>query len=1320
MIGSRKPARINRIAWQRPVLIVIGLLLVLQPVLASEPVRIGVLSFRPADQTILQWSPLQQALSDAIDDREFLIEALDYPALEAAVASRRLDFVLTNSGHYILLLRRYGLSAPLVTRIASHDGQLVKVFGGAIVARADNERVRSLADLAHARIAVVDRDSMGGFQMHAYELMAAGLPPLSERQLIATGVPHDRVIDAVLAGEADVGFVRAGLLESLVREGRLDPQLLRVVNRQDLPGLPFAVSTRLYPEWPLAAMPHSDVDLSRRVAATLLRLKDDPELAAALGIGGFTVPADYTMVEDMLRELRVAPFDLAPDVSLEDVWGQYRVEVLALASLVVVILLLLLLLAFNIRRLRAALVRVNDLSDIVGRSPVVAMAWRNQPGWPLQFVSDNVERFGYRVEDFSTGKIRFAELIHPEDLPRIEGEVAGYIVNGPDQYEQEYRIRHGEGHWIWVFDFTWLTRNSAAQVESIHGVLMDVSSRKQAEQEAAHGRDLLRYIIEHNRAAVAVHDRDLRYVYVSQKYIEVFEIEDPDIIGKHHYEVFPDLPQKWRDVHQRVLRGEVLSAEDDPFQRADGRLDWTSWSCRPWFEAGGGIGGLIVYTELITERKQAELDLQEKTRALAESNSRLAQLAAVFTHAREGIIISDADGDIIEVNEAFSRVTGYARDEVLGRNPRFLGSGRHSTSFFAAMWQQLNERGYWSGEIWNKRKNGEIYPQQATISAVRDEQGRNVQYVALLTDVTTEKHHARQLEYVTRYDTLTGLPNRALLTERLKRAMVECSRHDRTLAVVLLDLDDFRRVNEEYGSAVGDRVLCEFAQRLRASLAAGDTAARLGGDELVVLLTDLASEKQAGEALEGLLKLARLAFNVADVPVQLSASLGVSFFPQSAEVDADQLLRQADQAMYQAKLAGKDRIHYFNAEKDQAERGLHETLKRIEAGLKADEFALYYQPKVNMRTGEILGAEALLRWRHPERGTLPPAQFLPLVEGQPLALTLGDWVLSKALEQLAAWNRQGLRVAVSVNVFARQMLQPGFIEHLKLALEACQDVAPEQLEIEVLETSALEDIARISELIEQCQALGVRCALDDFGTGYSSLTYLRRLPASILKIDQSFVRDMLDDPEDLAILNGILGLSRAFQREVVAEGVETVAHGEILLDLGCELGQGYGIARPMPADAFPDWVAAWKPSRSWHNRSEKKPEQIKAIFAIVEHRAWVSSLVAYVQGNVERPPETSALHCAFGEWLHRSAAELFTDSDQLAFLHQTHERIHALAERVVTLKKAQQQSEAEAELKDVFAGRDQLLAMLADAVAKQSPAPELDANQIASTGRKPE
>ena len=1286
-------------------LLLLALLLAGTPALAAETVRVGILSFRPAELAIDEWRPFQAALAEALPGKTVEIELLDYPALESAVASRRIDFVLTNSGHYILLLRRYGLSAPLATRIALYDEQPIEVFGGAIVVRADQPAVRELADLRNARIGYVARDSMGGFQMQAYELKDAGLWPLSTQQLFELGTPHDRVVEAVLSGEVDAGFVRAGLVESLIREGRLDPDALRIINAQDLPGLPFAVSTRLYPEWPLAAMPHADPDLTRRVAARVLALKDEPERLPGQGFGGFTVPADYSVLEDMLRALRVEPFHHVPTVTWRDVWHQYRLETLVAGAVIVLVLMLLVLLLINTRRQQTLLSQVEELNTIIARSPVVALAWQNQPGWPLRFVSESISRFGYSVEDFLYGATRYADLIHPDDLERVEGEIAVYIADGPDQYLQEYRLRHAEGYWIWVMDYTWLTRDRNAQVVSIHGVLMDVSDRKRAEAEAEHGRDLMRYIIENSREAVAVHDRDLRYLYVSQKYLEVFGKTGEDVIGRHHYEVFPDLPQRWREVHQRALAGEVISAEDDPFPRADGGLDWTCWSCRPWFDADGAIGGIIVYTEIVTQRKQIELDLLEKTKALAESNVRLEQLATVFTHAREGIIIASAEREILEVNTAFSRITGYSRDEVLGRNPRFLGSGRHAPEFFSKLWWTVEKQGYWSGEVWNRRRNGEIYPQKLTISSVCDQDGQIVQYLALLTDATTEKRHERQLEYISRHDALTGLPNRALLTERLKMAMADCRRHERKLAVALLDLDDFRLVNEHHGSAVGDRVLCELAQRLQADLRITDTVARLGGDELVVLLADgdadadADADAQFAEQLQALLQLSQQPFDVGGIALKLSASLGVSIYPQNDEVDADQLLRQADQAMYQAKLAGKGRVHWFDPERDQAQRGLNEMLNRIEAGLDQGEFVLHYQPKVNMSTGEVLGAEALIRWQHPERGLLPPAQFLPLIEGQPLALKLGAWVLETALAQVSVWNKDDIRLAVSINVSAAQLLEPDFIGQLKAALARHPGVTPAQLELEVLETSALEDFARISRLIEQCQALGVRCSLDDFGTGYSSLTYLRRLPASILKIDQSFVRDMLDDPEDLAILNGILGLSRAFQREVIAEGVETIEHGALLLDLGCQMGQGYGIARPMPAEDLPGWLKRWTPSPLWKGRQEKTPAQIAALFATVEHRAWVVRLAAYVQGLTRRPSDLDAQHCGFGEWLRDNLAVLDSLPDEADALIRAHDRAHALADRLVLLKDAGNDVQAREALVELYAARDQLVEALGSVIA---------------------
>ncbi|MBK5963901.1 hypothetical protein CCR95_07315 [Thiocystis minor] len=564
-----------------------------------------------------------------------------------------------------------------------------------------------------------------------------------------------------------------------------------------------------------------------------------------------------------------------------------------------------------------------------------------------------------------------------------------------------------------------------------------------------------------------------------------------------------------------------------------------------------------------------------------EAEAKLHLAASVFTHAREGIVITTADGSIIEVNEAFTHITGYGREEVLGRNPRLLKSDRHPQEFYGALWRSLIEKGHWSGELWNRRKNGEVFAEMQTISAVHGARGDTQHYVALFSDITALKEHQRQLEHIAHYDALTTLPNRVLLADRLHQAMVQTPRRGQQVAVVYLDLDGFKAINDRHGHEAGDQLLIAVAVRMKETLRQGDTLARLGGDEFVAVLVDLADSLSTESLLYRLLAAVAEPVQVGDLTHRITVSLGVTFYPQVDEVDADQLLRQADQAMYQAKLAGKNRYHLFDAEYDRNARGHHESLEHIRHALLARQFVLYYQPKVNMRAGTVVGAEALIRWRHPERGLLPPAVFLPVIEDHPLAVELGEWVIETALTQMEEWHTLGLDLPVSVNIGARQLQQIDFVERLRALLAAHPGVKPSCLGLELLETSALEDLARVSEIIAACRELGVMCALDDFGTGYSSLTYLKRLPVNLLKIDQSFVRDMLDDPEDLAIVQSVLGLAAAFRREAIAEGVETLEHGERLLQLGCELAQGYGIARPMPADEIPGWSAAWCPDPRW-------------------------------------------------------------------------------------------------------------------------------------------
>jgi diguanylate cyclase (GGDEF)-like protein/PAS domain S-box-containing protein len=564
---------------------------------------------------------------------------------------------------------------------------------------------------------------------------------------------------------------------------------------------------------------------------------------------------------------------------------------------------------------------------------------------------------------------------------------------------------------------------------------------------------------------------------------------------------------------------------------------------------------------------------------LQASYDKLQLAASVFTHAREGIMITDARGSIVDVNETFTRITGFSREEALGQNPRMLNSGRQPPEYYAAMWRALLETGHWNGEVWNRRKDGEVYAEMQTVSAVRDAAGNTQNYVALFSDITPMKAHQQQLEHIAHYDALTHLPNRVLLADRLQQAILQSQRRRHSLAVVFLDLDGFKSVNDRHGHAVGDTLLIALAQRMKASLREGDTLARMGGDEFVVILVDLEQAQDCDPVLERLLLAVSAPFESGSAVLQVSASMGVTIYPQDGS-DADLLMRHADQAMYAAKQAGKNRYHLFDVENEVAVKARRESVDRIRTALEQREFVLHYQPKVDLRKREVVGVEALIRWQHPQRGLLPPADFLPFVEDHPISIAIGEWVIETALAQMRAWKTDDLILHVSVNVGALQMQQRGFVVWLAEMLKTYPDVPAHQLELEILETSALDDIGEVSQTMQACRAVGVRFALDDFGTGYSSLTYLKHLPAEMIKIDQSFVRDMLSDVDDLSIVRGVIGLSVAFGRSVIAEGVETEAHCAQLLAMGCDLAQGYGIARPMPAQDVPSWVAQWTVSGS--------------------------------------------------------------------------------------------------------------------------------------------
>jgi diguanylate cyclase (GGDEF)-like protein/PAS domain S-box-containing protein len=894
------------------------------PVVAEEPVRIGVLAHRPKHVTLVQWQPLADLLQREIPHREFEIIPLYSSELELAATRRQLDFVLTNPASYIRLQSHKGIGSPLATLQLSHNGHPISSFGGVIFTRHNSNDMHVLPDILGKKVAFTSTDSFGGYQMQELELLNQGVSMRNDVERLPLGMPHDNVVRAVLSGQADVGLVRTGVLESMAKDGLLDMKQIKVLNTQLAPGFPYKVSTALYPEWAFMYLTDTDEKLARHVTATLFMLDAKSDITKQMEIHGFTAPADYTVVANLMRELRSPPFDKSPPFTLQDVVARYH--------------------------------------------------------W--------------------------------------------YLVGG-------------------------------------------------------------------------------------------------------------------------VL---VL----------------------------GGILTLLLY--LLAVRKR----LAGKQRVILEQQAKLQLSASVFLNSSEAIfIVSIANNRIVDVNDSFLEITGYFYHEVIGKSTHFLRSERHNSMFFENIRRLLLEKHHWHGEIWIKRKTGQTFPSVSTISTVHNEDG-SIQYIIILfSDVTDLRKHQQELVYAAHYDALTGLPNRILMGERLRHSLDAVRTNGKKLAVVYLDLDNFKVVNDQHGHAMGDQLILVVAMRMKKALREGDILARLGGDEFVAVLMIQESERDTDmldtiPLLNDLLAAAAEPVQIGDKTFAVSASLGVTFYPQNEDVDADILLRQSDYAMYQAKQTGKNRYHIFDPEHDRNLRGLHESVQRIQQALCNNEFVLYYQPKVNMRTHTVEGVEALIRWQHPEHGLLAPAAFLPFIEDNPVAIEVGEWVINTALSQIRYWSACGLKMPVSVNIDAQQLQQPDFCQRLRDTLAQYPDVKPTYLTMEVLETSALKDLDQVSHVIEECHAMGIYFALDDFGTGYSSLTYLKHLQVSMLKIDRSFVRDMLEDPDDLAILESIIGLANSFRRQVLAEGVETMAHGTLLLELGCELVQGYGIAQPMPAEELPQWVTAWQ------------------------------------------------------------------------------------------------------------------------------------------------
>lgn len=684
------------------------------------------------------------------------------------------------------------------------------------------------------------------------------------------------------------------------------------------------------------------------------------------------------------------------------------------------------------------------------------------------------------------------------------------------------------------------------------------------------------------------------------------------------------------------------------------------------------------------------LDVTEMRRA--QEGLRL--MANIFEHTHDGMIIADENAIIVDVNPAFTEFTGYRRDEALGRNPSFMRSGRHDADFYQRMWLALREKGVWSGKIWNRRRDGRLIAEMLTISRVPGLEVGKFKYVGIFTDITGLEEAQAKLEQMAHYDALTGLPNRVLLRDRLEQGVARARREKWLLGICFIDLDGFKPVNDQYGHEAGDSLLAQIATRLKEAVRGEDTVARLGGDEFIVLLTRLHDVIELEAQLSRLMKVIAAPCQWQNNVLSISASIGVTVYPHDG-ADPDSLLRHADQAMYQAKQAGRNRYSFFDATQERAVRELFAQQESLRQALSRGELVLYYQPKVHLRSGQPVGVEALIRWRHPDGGLRSPDQFLPWAEEHDLIIEIGEWSLREALGQLRQWRASGLHLPVAVNIAARHLKHPDFVERIAKILAEFPDLPPRSLELEVVETSAINDIDAARCAIEGCAALGVDFALDDFGTGYSSLVYLSNLPVRSLKIDTSFVRDMSDDPHDLAIIEGVIGLGLALGRRVIAEGVETEEQGSLLLQLGCEIGQGFGIARPMPGSEVMGWLDGFEPPLVWQADVSRhwRREDFSLLAAEVEHRYWVERVLAAMRdGSQQEMPALEERQCRFGRWYFSEGRERYGHLPAFAAIESLHAMVHQAAN--AALARQDDAHGAAEHVATLFAARDALLAAL--------------------------
>ncbi|MFA7269422.1 MAG: EAL domain-containing protein [Sterolibacterium sp.] len=749
------------------------------------------------------------------------------------------------------------------------------------------------------------------------------------------------------------------------------------------------------------------------------------------------------------------------------------------------------------------------------------------------------EQWGVRFEDLrGTDASRFfppeqvAQFIATDRAVFAAGHQVDYEVNFRNAKLAEDRIGH---------TFKKPLYDAGGKPLCLIGASFDITERKRSEME-------YRAILKTTLDGFWVNDMQGRFLDVNDVAYHMLGYEREELLAMS----IPDVEAAEKPEDTRAHIEKVLATGYDRFEtrhrHKDGRILDVEVTVNYLPVAGGR---LIVFVRDITARSQAE--------------AQLSLYASVFHHSGEGIVITDAENRIISVNDSFTRLTGYTPDEVRGRNPRILASGRTPCETYQAMWTALNSDGYWQGEVWERRKDGHVYPKWLSITVMRNAAGALTHYIASFTDISERKAAEERISRLAHHDALTGLYNRFSLQDRLGQTLLTARREREQVAIMFIDLDHFKNINDTLGHHVGDGLLVEVARRLLSSVRESDIVARLGGDEFVVVLAGMEADSDAVTVAGKIIHVLGEPYHIDGHELHSSPSIGIGLYPGDG-TDEQTLMKNADTAMYHAKAQGRNNYQFFTAAMNAAATQRMKLEHDLRRALAEGQMLLFYQPQVEAGSGRLCGVEALVRWRHPERGLVPPDDFIPIAEETGLILPLGEWVLNEACRQLAAWKAHGVAgLHVAINISAQQLRSPDLLEQVRTALDR-HDLVAGEVELEITESAAMDDPERAIALLQSLSALGVKLAIDDFGTGYSSLAYLKRLPIQVLKLDRSFVSDIESDEDDAAICAATIALAHTLGLKVVAEGVETKAQEYFLSTVHrCDILQGYLFGKPVPA-----------------------------------------------------------------------------------------------------------------------------------------------------------